>query len=426
VITRIEIDGFKSFVDFELDVSPFMVLLGPNAGGKSNLLDALRALVEIGDGGSFSSLYEAGRGTPREMFHQREDESRVSNARIRCEMVVDASEIGGQVGLAFQADASYATALSEDRLRIKAEVSGDPADIASLDSPDVAVAVQANLRRAGREITAGPEHRGVVVLPPGALSGLGFPFDKMADGSQRAMWFLARELHTWQFLSLVPSGMRERGLVTDAGPLRTDGSNLAAVLGRISRTDAKWDLVADAVALVPGLRDVNVERDRDYWELELSFRGTGRVSARMASDGTLRVLAILAALHDPEKSGVLLVDEVENGLHPARLTELLKRTRARVTDWRQSLPEGTRLRQVIFTTHSPVVLSSLYPEHRGDLVFLSAFSHPWQIEGQAVGSLVTRASTVGADEQRGASMALGEARRILETVHSAEVPACDT
>ena len=41
MITRIEIDGFKSFENFALDLPPFLVLIGTNASGKSNLLDAL-------------------------------------------------------------------------------------------------------------------------------------------------------------------------------------------------------------------------------------------------------------------------------------------------------------------------------------------------------------------------------------------------
>ncbi|MCA2222991.1 AAA family ATPase [Nonomuraea aurantiaca] len=41
MLTRIEIDGFRSFLDFELDVPPFLALVGPNSSGKSNLLDAL-------------------------------------------------------------------------------------------------------------------------------------------------------------------------------------------------------------------------------------------------------------------------------------------------------------------------------------------------------------------------------------------------
>ncbi|WP_139140839.1 AAA family ATPase, partial [Streptomyces oceani] len=41
MITRIEIDGYKSFLDFELDVRPCTILVGGNGSGKSNLLGAL-------------------------------------------------------------------------------------------------------------------------------------------------------------------------------------------------------------------------------------------------------------------------------------------------------------------------------------------------------------------------------------------------
>jgi AAA15 family ATPase/GTPase len=44
VITRIEIDGYKSFEDFTLDLPPFAVLVGANASGKSNLLEAVDLL----------------------------------------------------------------------------------------------------------------------------------------------------------------------------------------------------------------------------------------------------------------------------------------------------------------------------------------------------------------------------------------------
>ncbi|MFO8056899.1 MAG: AAA family ATPase, partial [bacterium] len=37
MITRIKIDGYKSFQDFELKMKPLMVLFGPNTSGKSNL-----------------------------------------------------------------------------------------------------------------------------------------------------------------------------------------------------------------------------------------------------------------------------------------------------------------------------------------------------------------------------------------------------
>ncbi len=49
MITRIEIDGFKTFRNFKLNLAPFQVIVGANGVGKSNLFDALRLLYQLAD-----------------------------------------------------------------------------------------------------------------------------------------------------------------------------------------------------------------------------------------------------------------------------------------------------------------------------------------------------------------------------------------
>jgi AAA15 family ATPase/GTPase len=89
MITRIEIDGFKSFLDFKLDVPPFLALVGPNASGKSNLFDALDyvrdSVVEPGEGG----LLAARRGRPHELFHR----AAKGDSATRLSIVVDSTTL---------------------------------------------------------------------------------------------------------------------------------------------------------------------------------------------------------------------------------------------------------------------------------------------------------------------------------------------
>jgi AAA15 family ATPase/GTPase len=47
MITRLEVDGFKSRRDFAVDLEPFTVFIGPNSAGKSNILDALDLLSRL-------------------------------------------------------------------------------------------------------------------------------------------------------------------------------------------------------------------------------------------------------------------------------------------------------------------------------------------------------------------------------------------
>ena len=362
MITRIEIDGFKSFVDFTLDVPPFLVIMGENAGGKSNLIDALRALSDTVQGADpFRIGVRNERGIPAELFHQFEDGTRVDSLKIAvsCKAFQEDGTAAGDV--VFHRSAEYDAAAS------KITSVGpyfSPTDPPNLD----------------------------------ALAGAG-----------------TRELASWVPLSLVPQSMRERGLRTDDRPLQADGSNLAAVLGRISDSHGSlWEeLLADAVALLPELRDIRVERSREYWDLELKSRGTGWMSARTASDGTLRVLAILAAMLDPIGPSVVILDEVENGLHPSRLTELVRRLRS-ITYASQT--KGPR-RQIILTTHSPVVLSALYPEHQEEVVFLSTAYGPRMVDGRKVGSMRTVVESVGGEELPRALV-----RYILSAVQPMEPP----
>jgi len=47
MITRVEIDGFKTFRDFKLELAPLQVIVGPNGAGKSNLSDALEPKQQL-------------------------------------------------------------------------------------------------------------------------------------------------------------------------------------------------------------------------------------------------------------------------------------------------------------------------------------------------------------------------------------------
>ncbi len=71
------------------------------------------------------------------------------------------------------------------------------------------------------------------------------------------------------------------------------------------------------------------------------------ILARFASDGTLKMLAYLAVLHDPEPPQFIGIEEPENFLHPRLLPELAEECRA-----------ATEHTQLLVTTHSPFFLNA--------------------------------------------------------------------
>jgi len=74
MLTRIEIDGFKTFEDFRMEIDPFQVILGPNASGKSNLFDAIHLLSWLASGDVGNAVSKL-RGEPHELFRRKSDGS---------------------------------------------------------------------------------------------------------------------------------------------------------------------------------------------------------------------------------------------------------------------------------------------------------------------------------------------------------------
>jgi len=69
MITKIEIDGFKTFRKFEMEFSPLTVIAGTNASGKSNLFDALKLLSRLAET-DLKTAFSEQRGEALELFTQ--------------------------------------------------------------------------------------------------------------------------------------------------------------------------------------------------------------------------------------------------------------------------------------------------------------------------------------------------------------------
>jgi len=162
--------------------------------------------------------------------------------------------------------------------------------------------------------------------------------------------------------------------------LRSDGLGLASVLAYLMTSAperfaaiqaALKDVVPQVVRIraaremveVPELQTVTVKsREIAYTEtrempgdaLLFDMKNAEGLTAREVSDGTLVVLALLTAIHQEPQPRVLLIDDIETGLHPAAQESLMKQIR-RLLD---QIPEL----QVVATTHSPFVIDQCSPD----------------------------------------------------------------
>ena len=166
----------------------------------------------------------------------------------------------------------------------------------------------------------------------------------------------------WQFVLLNPDVMGEPRAQSRIGgrtTLAVDGSNLAEYLLDLGeRSPAAFGEVVQAMSYVlpyaaevqPKLAD-DLER-RVYLELveSTATKKNFRVPGWLFSTGTLRVLAIIALLKDPDPPPVIFIEEIENGLDP--------RTVGLVVDLLKEATGAGRT-QVIATSHSPYLLDLL-------------------------------------------------------------------
>jgi predicted ATPase len=91
-------------------------------------------------------------------------------------------------------------------------------------------------------------------------------------------------------------------------------------------------------------------RDDDrHRYIVLCYQGGLQVPSWMASDGTLRLLALTLPAYLTDFRGVYLIEEPENGIHP-RAVETMYQSLSSVYD-----------AQILMATHSPVILSVVDP-----------------------------------------------------------------
>ena len=129
-----------------------------------------------------------------------------------------------------------------------------------------------------------------------------------------------------RFLDLEPNRMRQSAFPGQI-VLGDGGENLPTVLREICADRKRKDILAQWTReLTPmDVRDFEFPADQTTGRIQLAFRETNDriVSAYAASDGTLRFLAMLAALLGGNPARLYVFEEIDNGIHPSRMRLLL-------------------------------------------------------------------------------------------------------
>ena len=347
MITSLRMVNFKNFADETLRLGPFTVIIGANASGKSNIRDAFRFLHGIGRGYTLAETLGGKLGSGGQT--EWEPIRGAINEIVRFQKLFpgESSTFSIELGLK----------LGEERESFSIEVELDPNTGFAVLREELKTESTVNYATVDHSKVSSPEadqYHWVWRANPPADENIG-GFSKLRAAAtqfplDRPQAILLSILTSMRFLEPSPSRMREPS-IPGAAVLGDFGQNLPTVLESIcADPDGKMSLMSWIAELTPmDVLDFKFPRDpsgRVY--LQIVERNGRMVMANSASDGTLRFLAILAALLSPNRGGIYFFEEIDTGIHPARLWLLLDFIE-------RETAKGDV--QVITTTHSPAVLT---------------------------------------------------------------------
>ncbi len=358
MIQRIEIKGFKSLADVKLRLGNFNLFIGTNASGKSNFFDALRVLQGIGYGFTVDEILN---GKPKSASSEAWEPIRGGSTKADFLAAQGATQ-GSEPSIYFSADIAtgesswpiqYSTGLSarhgcvlyEKLKRITDIYDSSPIEN-SLSLPFFQVRYYPG--RKGRQ-----PHLAYEKARPVLHQMLK---DRSVTASSKAtIEKCIQALSNTQRIDPTPSVLREYSKAQLVRRMGEHGENFAALVKAIlDDPTARSGYLSWLKQLTPlEFEDVKILRGAlDEPLFALTEKGED-YPAPILSDGTLRFAAIAAAFFQPDMPDILTIEEIENGIHPTRLrllVELLK-SQSQLSN-----------RQVMATTHSPVVLSWLKEE----------------------------------------------------------------
>ncbi|MHB1422684.1 MAG: AAA family ATPase [Gemmataceae bacterium] len=347
MLQRIHIENYKCLRDVTVDLGDFTILIGPNDSGKSSFLEVVQSfgkLVRQGYAGLFG-----GDRTPANLVW-RKDAGR--------HIVMEAAGISAD----HRFDYRLEIPIDQRPPRESLECDGDKLfwteEVSASQPPPYNYAPGTRVVVLGKSKmnTVQPAQAGVVYLQQ-------FVQQNPALSAAIAEAFTSSLEYQFDLDSLPRPSVPQPGIV-----LEPSGANLAAVLDLMQNSPDRSSFETLQKSLheaIPTLRGIVLPpvpqpSVQGAKALEFILSGNGQppvtIPASQASGGALLLTAFLTLAYT-QTPGLLLFEEPENGLHPYRLRWVLdilrKMNRGEI---------GNRKRQIILTTHNPLLLNYANPE----------------------------------------------------------------
>lgn len=366
MLTSFTLERFKSYdkQGATLHLAPLTVLIGANASGKSNVVEALRLLSWIADGNRLGTISHAVQGENQTIRGAVRDLVYRGRRRLQLSCTTTHPQWSMySVCLSRNGDDEFF--IADERLTSATEAVPLFEVVDDRDEVGGVRVAYNNFARGGKKphVICNNQMSVLAQLQSPAL------FAKHQKTSRRVIPEVAAQYLSWMsnilFLDPRPSLMRGYSFKTDR-ELNGSGDNLSGVLYGLCRNRHLKQRILDLVSALPeqDIDDIDfIQTPRNEAMVTLTETFGGRQTAcdaTLLSDGTLRVLAIGAALLTAPEGSVVVIEEIDNGVHPSRADALIEHI---------SKIASSRDLQVLLSSHNPALLDAIPDEAVADVVF---------------------------------------------------------
>lgn len=347
MLRKLVIRNFKSLHDVEVNFPSLTVLFGPNAAGKSNLLDAIQALSRIGTCRTLSdALSDPIRGRAVETFEFPSGglpgllSQPTVSFELAARMDTEKEVFDYRIVVAVQTGSGALSVMDEylALLNKRYEPKGNPC-IEKVQRPDGKFELRIRRKSKPAKPRTEPVGLNYSLLSDPRLSGPEY----------RSIEKCRNDLIGWRVYYLDPrTAMRTEKSPADVRDIGVFGEDIAPFLYRLRGEKEKYfeAVVRTLRTLIPSVEYLTIDLDKRRGTLDILVRqGATDFSSRIVSEGTLRVLALCSIAVNPWGGNLIAFEEPENGVHPRRL-EL-------IAELLTSLALVQK-KQVVVTTHSPL------------------------------------------------------------------------
>lgn len=356
MIKKIYFENFKSFSKTEIQIENITTLIGTNAAGKTNMIEGMMILSELVTGRDLSTILDGTKNS---------DTGVRGGAKGCCRFESDYFGLGCTVQYNDTTDLEYRIKIEvNDRIMISeerlSEISNNEVKpmyytkVSDKQSGDITVACNNGQKGRNPDITC--------IRFSSIISQLATKLPQDRKYGKKIVEYANVVIEKFKnilYLNPETNRMRSYSLLNDT-ELRVNASNISSVLFVLCKDNKNKKMLLDIMQQLPENKILDITftegplNDVILFLEEKSGRYIEKIDATRLSDGTLRCLAIVAAVLSEKKGGMIVIEEVDNGIHPGRAKTLI-----------QLVSNIARERKVdvIITTHNAILLNALSKEN---------------------------------------------------------------